>query len=319
MNESPIAQYLDQLERELRIRRAPRGRLLAEAADHLRAAADETVTSGTDRIEAERQAVERFGAAAIVARRFAHAVTSTGARTALAWTTAAYAAYAAAACVFVVAAPSWLRDFPQGAPSMLGLQVATVALALSGLRAFRDRRALVIDERRLRLIASGLVVATLALAGSAGCELLLALTRPAAAPWRDGSPVIAAWAVGAAVTLVAAFFAAGTLGRARPLATLPRRRGRELSIPTASLVDDVAVTAPPFRPLAVLVTSRPVAACAVTAAAAFLALGAIDATGREPSTLAGAAATGLFEAAAVVVAYLGLSRTLGLRASRRPR
>jgi hypothetical protein len=318
VNESPVAQYLDQLERELRIRRVPRGRLLAEAADHLHAAADETLTSGTDRVEAERQAVEHFGAAAIVARRFAHAVTSTGARTALAWTTAAYAAYAAAACVFVVAAPSWLRDFPQGAPSMLGLQVATVALAVSGLRAFRDRSALVIDEPRLRLIANGLVVASLALACSAGCELLLALTRPAAAPWPDAAAVIVAWAVGAAVTLVAAFFAAGTLGRARLLATLPRPRDRELSIPAASLVDDVAATAPPLRPLAVLVTARPLVACATTATAAFLVLAGIDA-GREPSTLAGAAATGLFEAAAVVVAYLGLSRTLGLRASRRPR
>ena len=319
MNESPIAQYLDQLEHELRLKRAPRGRLLAEAADHLNGAADETMDSGTDRIEAERQAIERFGAAAVVAHRFAHAVTSTAARAALAWAAAAYAAYAAAACVFPVAAPSWLRDFPEGAPSMFGLQIAAVALALSGLRAVRDRDALVIDEPRLRLIANGLVVATLALACSAGCELLLALTRPAAAPWHDVAAVIAAFAIGAAVSLVAAFVAVSTLARARLLSSLPRRHNRELSCTTASLVDDVAAAAPLLRPLAVLVTSRPVLVCGATAALAFLTLAGIDAAGREPSTLVGAAATGLVEAAAVVVAYLGLSRTLGLRASRQPR
>src|SRR5437660_949804 len=84
--------------------------------------------SGVAPDEAERQAVERFGAAAVVARRFAHAVASTSTRTALAWVTTAFATYAIAAIVFIVAAPSWLLDFPQGAPSMTALQIAFVAL-----------------------------------------------------------------------------------------------------------------------------------------------------------------------------------------------
>ena len=70
-------------------------------------------------------------AAAVVARRFALAAASTSAQTTLIWVTTAFAAYAAASTCSVVAAPSWLLDFPQGAPSMPGLQVAFVALALS--------------------------------------------------------------------------------------------------------------------------------------------------------------------------------------------
>jgi hypothetical protein len=313
MTESPIARYLDQLDRELRVKRAPRRRLLAEAADHLHSAADELEAPSVARVEAERQAVERFGAAAVVARRFAHAVASTGARSALAWVAAAYAAYAAAAFVFVVSAPAWLRDFPQGAPSALGLQVATLALALSGVRALRCRGELLIDEQRLRLIGNGLAVATLALAGGAACELLLAVTRPAAAPWHDAVAVIAVYAVAAAAALVAAFVAVGALARTRLLSSLPRARGGELG-DTALLVDDVAAAAPTLRPLVVAITTRPLPGCAGIAAIAFMALAGLDLL--DASSLTGAVATGLFEAAAVVAAYLGLSRALGLRAPR---
>jgi len=305
---SALGGYLEQLERELRVKRAPRRRLLEEVAVHLRESADEITAAGMGRFEAEEQAIARFGAAALVARRFAHAVASTSVRTAFVAAVTACTGYAVAAAFFIVAAPAWLRDFPQGAPSMLGLQVAAVALVLSGVRALRVRKTLLIDEARLRLVANGTAIATAFVAGAAGVELLLALTRPAPAPWADAGAIIAVYGVAAIAALAATFLAVGTVVRARALAALPRPSGDELPDAAASLVDDVAAAAPRLRPVASLVTSRPVVACATTAVCAFTAMTAVavwDAgAGEQTSTLAGAAATGLFEAVAVVAAYV---------------
>jgi hypothetical protein len=74
---------------------------------------------------------------------------------------------------------------------MLALQVAAVALALTRVRSLRFKTVL-IGELRLRLIGNGVVIATVAVAAGAGLELLLALTRAAAAPWGDSADVIAA-------------------------------------------------------------------------------------------------------------------------------
>jgi hypothetical protein len=316
VSESAIAEYLGELERELRRTRTPRRRFLTEVAYHLSASTDELTASGLARDEAERQAVRRFGESLFVARRFAYAVASTAARTALIWAATACAAYAVAGAAFLLMAPDWLRDFPQGAPSMLALQIALVALVVAVVRALRVRRALLIDELRLRLIGNGVVVATLAVAGASALELLLALTRPAAAPWRDVSTVIAIYAVAGATAFVAAFVAVATLARTRALAAMPRPRGDELAAGVESLVNDVAEAAPPLKPVVAFLTSRPVAGCASTAALAFVAMALVDAVGNgaagHGSQLAGAAATGLFEAIAVVVAYATLARALGL-------
>jgi len=321
VSESPIACYLEQLDRELRVNRAPRKRLLAEAADHLEASAEEVAASGVGRGEAEQQAVARFGAAGLVARRFAHAAASTSVWTALVWAATACAGYAVAAAFFIFTAPSWLRDFPQGAPSMLGLQVAAVALLLSGIRALRFRGALLIDEPRLRLIANGVVIATGAVAAGAALELMLALTRPAPAPWRDAAAVIAAYAIAGAAALVTTVVGVATLARTRALAAQPRPTGDAMPAAVESLVDDVAVAAPPLKPAVVLITSRPVLACTATAALAFVVMAVVDAlgsdAGRHASALGGAAASGFFEAVAVVGAYLTLAHRLGLRERRR--
>jgi HAAS len=317
VSESAIGNYLAQLDRELRVKRAPRRRLLAEAADHLRTSAEEIVATGVEARAAEEEAIARFGAAALVARRFAHAVATRSARIALVWAASACASYAVAAGFFVLRGPSWLRDFPQGAPSMLALQVALVALLLTGIRAFRFRRALMIDELRLRVLANGVAIASGVLAIAAGAEFVLALTRPAAAPWSDVTDVIGVYAVAAATTLAASFVAVGSVARASVVAVLPRESGDELPPAIAALVEDVAAAAPPLRPAVVLLTSRPVVACAATAAVVFIAMTAIAAGGGNAGGLAGAAATGLVEAAAVVIAYLALGRALGLRAPRR--
>ena len=316
---SAIGGYLQQLERELRVKRAPRRRLIKEVADHLRESADEIAAAGMARAEAEERAIARFGAAALVARRFAHAVASTSARTALVVAATACTSYAGAAALFILAGPMWLRDFPQGAPSMPALQIAAVALVLSGVRALRYRKTLLIDEARLRFVANGTAIASAAVAGAAGIELVLGLTRPAPAPWADESAIVAVYAVAGIAALAATLFAVCTVVRARALAALPRPGGERLPDAAALLVDDVAVAAPRLQSVASLVTSRPVLACAVTAVCAFIAMTAVavldPGSGEHTSTLAGAAATGLFEAAAVVAGYFAFGRALGLRRS----
>lgn len=70
--DEPIEQYLDALYVELRTdpRTDPRSarRLLDEAADHLHGAAAELEATGMDRLEAEREAVRRFGPGGPLAR-----------------------------------------------------------------------------------------------------------------------------------------------------------------------------------------------------------------------------------------------------------
>jgi hypothetical protein len=312
---SAIAAYLAELERELKTRRAPRARLLAEVSDHLRTSAAELAAAGVDAPAAEKEAVARFGAAALVARRFAHAVATTSARLALVWAATGWASYAVAAAFFVLAAPSWLADFPQGAPSMLALQVAAVALAVTAVRALRQRNELLIDELRLRLVANGVVIAAAAIAAAALCELLLALTRPAPAPWGDAAAVIAVYVVAALAALVGALVAVAAAARAGVLAALPRPHN-EVAPAVAVLVDDVAAAAPRLRPIVAWLTARPLFACLATATLAFAAMTAV-AVVDDGSGFSGAAATGLVEAAAVVLAYLTLGRALGLRAPRR--
>ncbi len=64
----PIEQYLDELYLHLRTDPRSARRLLDEAADHLHGAADELEAGGMARLEAEREAVRRFGAGAPLAR-----------------------------------------------------------------------------------------------------------------------------------------------------------------------------------------------------------------------------------------------------------
>lgn len=67
-NLSPIEDYLDEL--LLRVRADPRTtrRLLEEATDHLTSAAAELEAAGSTRVDAEREAVRRFGSATALGR-----------------------------------------------------------------------------------------------------------------------------------------------------------------------------------------------------------------------------------------------------------
>jgi len=170
---SPITEYLDQLDGELRMKRVPRRRLLAEAEDHLRCSAEE-LAGGVAPEQAAQIAVERFGAAAVVARGFAQGVASRTARCSFVWAGLALVLYGAAGVAFAVTAAPQFDDFPQGAPTALAGQIAVAALALTTIRALRWRREPVLPEDRIGLIASGSVIASAAL--SAG--LLAEARRP---------------------------------------------------------------------------------------------------------------------------------------------
>jgi hypothetical protein len=299
-----IAAYLQQLDEELRLKRAPRKRLLAEAEDHLRSAADELAGEGRFPAEAERVAVARFGAAAEVARRFAHAAASSSARIAVFWTGLSFLAYAVTALLFVAAAPGWLRDFPQGAASMLAIQIASVAVAVTAVRALHWRRAPVLDEERLRLVANGALVATLAVTAGAAAELLVALTRPAAAPWSDAWSLIAGFGLVSVVSLPAVLVATASYARAGALDSLPARPGAS---ETLTLANDVAAVAPPLGAPVRAALRRPGLTCAAFALAAFVAV-----ILTQPR-VAGSFVLAALEATAVVIGYLALGRPLGLR------
>ena len=276
-----VDDYLAELERELRRRRAPSRRLLAEAADHLRSSADELAAEGTSAEGAERTAVARFGPAGLVAERYAVAVAVTTTRRAVLGVAIAFVVYCAAVLAFAGAAPYWLVDFPQGAPSTLALQVAFVALGLSVLRALGG-------DGRVRLAARGVVVAAGAIAMAAAAEAVLAVTRPAPAPWHEAVTLLLVYAVAACAAFAALPVAVRAMRRASALGPAAER--------------DIAVVGHVAR--------HPIGSCALVAAAAGTAVFAAQLAG---TSAAGAGATALVEAATVVIAYLALGRTLGLR------
>jgi hypothetical protein len=307
----PIEAYVAELERELRRRRTPRRRLLAEAEDHLRSAADDLERRLAHRERAEREATRRFGAPAVVAAAMACAAAARSTRLALAWAAAAATAYALAGAAVALHGPRWLGDFPHGAPSAVAVQLAAVALVLSVVRLAAGRRAHADDVERLRLAANGLVVASGALAAAAAAELLLAATRPAPAPWSEATAVLVVLALAAALALPAAAAAGATAVRTGAL----DRAGAP-----PSLAADIAALAPRLAPAAHAALARPGRLCAGVAAAAALAVGTREVAGTDyphhASLVLGAAATAAVEAVAVVACYAAFGRALGLRPAR---
>jgi hypothetical protein len=201
-----IRDYLGDLERELRLRRAPSARLLAEVEDHLRDLSAEFAADGSSRADAESQAVARFGAAATVAARFAEAAASTTVRRAVGAGAAAIVGYGAVLVLFATASPQ-LRDFPQGAASFFAFQVAALALGVALVR-WWHRRGQAAPASALVAIARAVVVATIALFVAGVAEAAVALSRPAGViAWSDGRWLTLAFAT-AAIGVVAATIAA---------------------------------------------------------------------------------------------------------------
>jgi len=317
---SAIADYLDRLDGELRLQRAPRRRLLAEVEDHLRSSALETGADVCEH-EAERAAVERFGAAATVARRFAHTVAATSARRSVGRLGVAFAAYVAASAAFMATADPQFADFPQGAPSALALQIAAVAVAVSLIRSRRWRDSTLVPDDRIRFLANGAAIGATSLALGLLCEAIVAATRPAGVlPW-DGVPLVATlFAVSTLAALVAAFSAAAAAFRSSTLAALPGTEEGNGALP--GLVDDLGALVPPARRLVAAAFARPrplvggVAASALTAVIVSQILGHDFA--HHASIALPALALGLLEAALILAGYMTLGRPLGLRGGAAP-
>jgi HAAS domain-containing protein len=207
---SAIDRYLRELERELRVGRRRRRRILAEAEDHLREAAREA---------GEEAAVARFGAPREVARRFAEAAAGAPARL------AAQLLAVALALAFLALYPipeqvlppaPWPGDQP---PQYLHWkQEALVALFLvaapTGIAAFVLAR----GYRLHAALSRRVVTAVLALAGTCVLALAAALVLGVilAYQWHEavpGSPGVG-W-IAALATVQALLLAAGAIMAAR--------------------------------------------------------------------------------------------------------
>ena len=313
-----IAAYLEQLERELRLRRAPRLRLLEEVDHHLRDLADELAGDGLSRTQAEERAIARFGDATTVAAGFAEAAASTTTRRAVRAAVAAFVGYAVLVVAFATAASPLLRDFPQGAASFLAIQVAAVALAVAGVRSLRWRGVVAAPSGELAAIARCLFVVCCALLAAGVCEAGVALSRPAGViAWSDGRWLTLGFAVAVLLLLLSGLSAARAAAQASAVAALPTRRERTCAESLAANVDALlrGTRLPAVRRIALTALARPWQTMSLTAVAAFL---AVTAAGFRDG-LAGAVVLGAFETTAIVVAFVTLGRMLGLRKEPRER
>jgi hypothetical protein len=314
-----IDSYLEQLDVELRLNRAPRRRLLAEVEDHLRASSAE-IGADTGAEEAELRAVERFGSAATVARGFAVSVAATSARRSTYSLGLAFSAYVVACLLFASTASSRFADFPQGAPSALALQIVAVAFAVSLVRALRWRSSTDTPEDRIRFLATGSVIGAAAVAMGIAGETVVALTRPSGVlPWQELPLVAVAFGVAVGAALVAGLAAASAASRTSVLRAVPGARPLvRASLPT--LVDDVVALVPCARRPVTALFERPRLLVAAVAAVALVGVFVSQVGGRpfthHASIVLPALALASLEVLCVLAGYLALGRSLGLRGDR---
>jgi HAAS len=318
-----INDYMADLERELRRRRALRARLLRETEDHLHDLCAELAADGLAHEQAEARAVTQFGAAATIAARFAEATASTTAHRAVTVTAAAFVAYTGVFVAFATAASPLLRDFPQGAGSFLGLQLAAVALGVAFVRSLRWRGALAAPTAEVTAIARALSVAGVVLLGAAAAEVAVAVSRPAGViAWSDGRWLTLAFAAALAVLLFSAIAAVRAAAQAHAVHSLPS--GRVHSNAAALLADDVetllarARLPQASRALRGLL-AHPWPATLALAVLAFVAVSAAGVVSSGRAGLAGAVALAAVEASMIVFSFVAFGRTLGLRDAARRR
>jgi hypothetical protein len=204
-----IAAYLKELDRELRLPRRARRRVLAEAADHLHEAAAAYVAEGMPADDAEWAAVAAFGPARPLARRFADEL-ATRAVARAGWATAV------AAIAFGLFFGLTARGGPIG---FFTVQVAFVAGLATLIRLLRHHGDIAVPAAKLRLIQRGSALAL-------GC----------AAVGLAAGPSLAGGVVGAAVLV-----AAVVVTRAQARAVAARAFAGEE--PAEDLVDDLRALA----------------------------------------------------------------------------
>lgn len=307
-----IKDYIADLDRELRRRRAPRARLLRETEDHLHDLRAELAADGLASEEAEARAVEQFGAAATIAARYAEATASTTAHRAAAVTAAAFVAYSGVYVAFATAASPLLRDFPQGAGSFFALQVAAVALGVALVRSLRWRGEPAVPTTELTAIARALSLAGAVLLAGAVAEVAVAVTRPAGViAWSEGRWLALAFAAAFAALLLSAIATVRAAAQAQAVHSLPSRQAQVTA--AELLADDVGTLLARARLPKASRTMRALFShpWPVTLALAALAFAAVAA--------AGGATLAAVEAWAILVSFVAFGRTLGLRNATRHR
>jgi len=312
-----INEYVKELERELRRRRARPARLLRETEDHLHDLCAELTADGLAHEQAEARAVTQFGAAAAIAARFAEATASTTAHRAVTATAAAFVAYASVFVAFGTAGSPLLRDFPQGAGSFLALQLAAVALGIALVRSLRWRGSQAAPTAELTAITRALSVAGVVLIGAAVAEAAVALSRPAGViAWSDGRWLTLAFVAALALLLLSMIVAVRAAAQAQAVHELPSQQAR--SSAAALLADDVetlfsrARLPRASRALCALL-EHPWPATLALASVAFVAVGAVGVVSSGRAGLAGSAALAAVESFLVVCSFVAFGRVLGLR------
>jgi hypothetical protein len=312
-----INDYMAELERELRRRRAPRARLLRETEDHLHDLCAELAADGLAQEQAEARAVAQFGAAATVAARFAEAAASATAHRAVTVTAAAFVVYTGVFVAFAAAASPLLRDFPQGAGSFLALQLAAVALGVAFVRSLRWRGAPAAPTAELTAIARALSIAAIVLVGAAFAEAAVAVSRPAGViAWSAGRWLTLAFVAALVVLLLSAISAVRAVAQAQAVHALPGRHVH--STAAVLLADDVETLLARFRLPKASGTLRwllahPWSATLAIAGLAFVTVSAAGVASSGRAGLAGAAALAAVESSVIVCSFAAFGRMLGLR------
>ncbi|MEA2670862.1 MAG: hypothetical protein QOG45_1082 [Chloroflexota bacterium] len=316
-----------------------RRRVLLEAEDHLRCAVEAGVAAGLDPAAAEAAAVRDFGSPAPLARRVREQL---GSRAAAASSQLGLALLGVLAAVSLLrftelandaGAPRWWPDEPLlSTISLLAIEVAVVAGAVTVVRLLRHRAAAMTGAVRGALLR-GLLVAALAGAAAALGDGASALRHLDAV--RSSPLALVVTGLGVLVLLLAvATAAAGVRGlRVAPagdraphpvddLAGLVvlglgglERRAPVAAARLRGAVERIAEAALRHPRLLTLVDLRrhPWRVCAAVATLAF----ALQTAGYVPRDgLAVALAGGLLQGVAVVVAFALLGPVLGLRARR---
>lgn len=208
-NDTVIDRYLAELGAELQVPARTRQRIVAEARDHLNAAVADD--DACDVEAAQARAITAFGAAGVVARRFACELavgaTRRAARRGAAMLVACLALCDVSTSSFLHVAPGWINDGPGSALLWIIGQIGLVAGVVSLARAHAARREDVLDMARLRYVARGLLV----LAGCSALTLTLAAAAVVDEITSGGIGLTAAVAIAALTLSIGVITAAGAI------------------------------------------------------------------------------------------------------------
>jgi len=335
-----VSRYLESLDRELRLPRRARGRIVAEARDHLHQAVAAGLERGLSPEDAERAAVEGFGDPRELAASFHEQSAIASAGRASSRTAVLLIAFLAAG---LAAAGGRLNDFPYGIVIWVAAQAAVVSGAIAVARWLRYRGAGAgIPAARLRdtYRANAVAIGCIAVAALAGGIDALAHTSTWPAGYAIGSGVLLAGAAAAGLLVARAGARArlvtvaapeaselaldDLLTVARMAATSAERRVPALAGSARSAERAVATARERVPRLAAWLDLRrsPWRFCAIFALACGVAVAAAHAItdGGGPLTFGNAAralSAGLaligIEGLAVVLCFAALGRLLGIR------